>query len=75
MNAPSGSPLLAAGAWLYRRAENVLALMLAVMFAAFILQIAFRYKSLAGGNCLVACVKSQVKFFCKVPSRSQINLK
>jgi C4-dicarboxylate transporter DctQ subunit len=29
--------------WLYRRAENVLALMLAVMFAAFILQIVFRY--------------------------------
>jgi TRAP-type C4-dicarboxylate transport system permease small subunit len=32
-----------AGGWLYRRAENVLAAMLAVMFAAFILQIAFRY--------------------------------
>ena len=29
--------------WLYRRAENVLAAMLAVMFAAFILQIIFRY--------------------------------
>ena len=29
--------------WCYRRAENVLAAMLAVMFAAFILQIAFRY--------------------------------
>ena len=32
-----------AGGWLYRRAENVLAAMLALMFAAFILQIAFRY--------------------------------
>ena len=32
-----------AGSWLARRAENVLAAMLAVMFAAFILQIAFRY--------------------------------
>ena len=31
------------GSWLARRAENVLALMLAVMFAAFILQIVFRY--------------------------------
>jgi len=31
------------GGWLYRRAENVLAAMLAVMFAAFILQIVFRY--------------------------------
>jgi TRAP-type C4-dicarboxylate transport system permease small subunit len=29
--------------WLYRRGENVLAAMLAVMFAAFILQISFRY--------------------------------
>jgi C4-dicarboxylate transporter DctQ subunit len=29
--------------WLARRAENVLAAMLAVMFAAFLLQIAFRY--------------------------------
>jgi TRAP-type C4-dicarboxylate transport system permease small subunit len=29
--------------WLYRRAENVLAAMLALMFAAFILQIVFRY--------------------------------
>jgi TRAP-type C4-dicarboxylate transport system permease small subunit len=33
----------AIGAWLYRRAENALALMLAVMFAAFIVQIVFRY--------------------------------
>ncbi|WP_374632068.1 TRAP transporter small permease [Ferrovibrio sp.] len=29
--------------WLYRRAENVLAAMLAIMFFAFILQIIFRY--------------------------------
>jgi TRAP-type C4-dicarboxylate transport system permease small subunit len=33
----------AAGAWLRRRAENVAAAMLAVMFAAFVLQIVFRY--------------------------------
>ena len=32
-----------AGAWLHRRAENVAAALLAVMFVAFILQIAFRY--------------------------------
>lgn len=32
-----------AGNWLYRRAENVLAAMLAVMFLAFLLQIVFRY--------------------------------
>ena len=31
------------GGWLYRRAENVLAAMLAVMFFAFLLQIFFRY--------------------------------
>ena len=31
------------GGWLYRRAENVLAAMLAAMLMAFILQIAFRY--------------------------------
>src|SRR5215210_3645539 len=31
------------GSWLARRAENVLAAMLAAMFAAFILQIVFRY--------------------------------
>lgn len=31
------------GDWLYRRAENVLAAMLAVMFAAFLAQIVFRY--------------------------------
>jgi TRAP-type C4-dicarboxylate transport system permease small subunit len=29
--------------WLYRRAENVAALMLAIMFGAFILQVLFRY--------------------------------
>ena len=33
----------AIGAWLRRRAENVAAAMLAVMFAAFIVQIVFRY--------------------------------
>jgi TRAP-type C4-dicarboxylate transport system permease small subunit len=33
----------AAGAWLRRRAENIAAAMLAVMFAAFIIQIVFRY--------------------------------
>jgi len=32
-----------AGAWLRRRAENVAAGLLAVMFAAFVVQIAFRY--------------------------------
>jgi len=32
-----------AGAWLRRRAENVAAALLAVMFAAFIVQIVFRY--------------------------------
>ena len=32
-----------AGAWLRRRAENVAAAMLAVMFAAFVVQIVFRY--------------------------------
>lgn len=31
------------GAWCYRRAENVIAAMLAVMFAAFMIQIVFRY--------------------------------
>lgn len=31
------------GAWLRRRAENILAAMLALMFAVFILQIVFRY--------------------------------
>jgi C4-dicarboxylate transporter DctQ subunit len=35
--------LRAIGSWLAARAENVLAAMLAAMFAAFILQIAFRY--------------------------------
>ena len=33
----------AIGAWLRRRAENVAAAMIAVMFGAFILQIVFRY--------------------------------
>jgi C4-dicarboxylate transporter DctQ subunit len=31
------------GAWLHRRAENIAAAMLAVMFGAFIIQIVFRY--------------------------------
>jgi TRAP-type C4-dicarboxylate transport system permease small subunit len=31
------------GAWLHRRAENIAAGLLAVMFAAFIIQIVFRY--------------------------------
>ncbi len=31
------------GAWLYARAENILAAMLATMFVVFILQIVFRY--------------------------------
>lgn len=35
--------LRAAGHWLHRRAENVLAAMLAAMFFAFLLQILFRY--------------------------------
>jgi TRAP-type C4-dicarboxylate transport system permease small subunit len=33
----------ALGAWCYRRAENILAAMLAVMFISFIIQIVFRY--------------------------------
>src|SRR4028118_1975542 len=33
----------AIGSWLARRAENIAAAMLAAMFAAFLLQIAFRY--------------------------------
>lgn len=37
------SSLTRIGAWLHARAENLLALMLAVMFFAFILQIVFRY--------------------------------
>jgi TRAP-type C4-dicarboxylate transport system permease small subunit len=40
---PLNTQLKQAGGWLYRRAENVLAAMLAAMFAAFILQIIFRY--------------------------------
>jgi TRAP-type C4-dicarboxylate transport system permease small subunit len=35
--------MVRAGAWLRRRAENVLALMLGAMFVAFLLQIVFRY--------------------------------
>jgi TRAP-type C4-dicarboxylate transport system permease small subunit len=35
--------LHALGAWCYRRAENLLAAMLATMFVAFIIQIVFRY--------------------------------
>src|SRR5687768_2583271 len=35
--------LVKTGSWLARRSENVLALMLVTMFAAFILQIVFRY--------------------------------
>ena len=35
--------LRTAGAWLHRRAENIAAGLLAVMFVAFIVQIAFRY--------------------------------
>lgn len=34
---------LPAAAWLYRRAEDVAALLLAVMFCAFLIQIVFRY--------------------------------
>lgn len=37
------SQLKQVGQWLYHRAENILAAMLAMMFAAFILQIIFRY--------------------------------
>lgn len=37
------SRLTGLGAWLYARAENILAAMLAVMFSVFILQIVFRY--------------------------------
>jgi C4-dicarboxylate transporter, DctQ subunit len=35
--------LVRLGAWLHRRAENLLAVMLAAIFAAFILQVVFRY--------------------------------
>jgi len=37
------APLQNAGGWLARRAENVAAAMLGLMFLAFLLQIAFRY--------------------------------
>jgi C4-dicarboxylate transporter DctQ subunit len=35
--------LLKIGEWLHRRAENILAALLAVLFASFIVQIVFRY--------------------------------
>ena len=35
--------LMKAGAWLHRRAENIAAGMLGVMFLAFVIQIVFRY--------------------------------
>ncbi|TYR37658.1 TRAP transporter small permease subunit [Mesorhizobium microcysteis] len=35
--------LLSFGDWLYRRAENVLAAMLATMFGLFLLQVFYRY--------------------------------
>mgnify|MGYP004289732367 CR=1 FL=1 len=35
--------LTSLGGWLHRRAENVAVLMLATMFVAFIVQVAFRY--------------------------------
>ncbi|MFA7438874.1 TRAP transporter small permease [Castellaniella sp.] len=37
------SALQQIGRWLYRRAENILAIMLGVMFVAFLLQVFFRY--------------------------------
>ncbi len=37
------APLQTVGDWLYRRAENVIAAMLGVMFLAFLIQIVFRY--------------------------------
>ena len=39
----TSATLLAVGQWLYRRAENIIAAMLAVMFIAFMVQIIFRY--------------------------------
>jgi TRAP-type C4-dicarboxylate transport system permease small subunit len=39
----TAAAVVRAGAWLRRRAENVLALMLGAMFLAFVLQIVFRY--------------------------------
>ena len=36
-------PARKAAAWLHRRAENVIALLLGVMFVAFLVQIVFRY--------------------------------
>jgi C4-dicarboxylate transporter DctQ subunit len=35
--------LMSAGRWLYRRGENLIALMIGVMFVAFLLQVVFRY--------------------------------
>ena len=35
--------LISLGGWLHRRAENVAVAMLAVMFAAFIVQVVCRY--------------------------------
>jgi len=35
--------LLTAGGWLHRRAENVIVVLLGVMFVAFLVQIVFRY--------------------------------
>jgi TRAP-type C4-dicarboxylate transport system permease small subunit len=40
---PMREAVLTAGKWLHRRAENLLAIMLGVMFFAFITQIIFRY--------------------------------
>jgi len=39
----TGERWASAGAWLRRRAENVAALLLGLMFAAFVVQILFRY--------------------------------
>ncbi len=43
MRRPRGARAMLLLGWLRRRAENVAAAMLAVMFAAFVLQIVFRY--------------------------------
>lgn len=39
----TSATFIAVGQWLYRRAENIIAAMLAVMFIAFMVQIVFRY--------------------------------
>ena len=44
------SAVLKLMAWLARRAENVAAAMLAVMFVAFIIQIFFRYVAELSGR-------------------------